>query len=218
MNKLKIILAEDHNLVRNGIKMLLESQADIEVIAEADDGQQVLEHLAAGIIPDIVLADINMPQMDGISLIKAIKLTYPGIKVVILSMLDNEKYVMQAFMEGSYGYILKNVNESEMLFALKTVAGGDRYLCVELTETLLNRFIHQTSAQTEQEEVQVDLSMREIEVLHLVAEGYTNQEMADKLFLSKRTIEGHRQTLIDKTGSKNTASLIRFAVVNGYLN
>ncbi len=218
MNKLKIILAEDHNLVRNGIKMLLESQADIEVIAEADDGKQVLEHLAAGIIPDIVLADINMPEMDGISLIKAIKLTYPDIKVVILSMLDNEKYVMQAFMEGSYGYILKNVNESEMLFTLKTVAGGSKYLCVELTETLLNRFIHQTSAQTKQDEIQVDLSMREIEVLHLLAEGYTNQEMADKLFLSKRTIEGHRQTLIDKTGSKNTASLIRFAVVNGYLN
>lgn len=218
MNKLKIILAEDHNLVRNGIKMLLESQADIEVIAEADDGKQVLEHIASGLIPDIVLADINMPEMDGISLIKAIKLTHSDIKVVILSMLDNEKYVMQAFMEGSYGYLLKNVNESEMLFALKTVAGGSKYLCVELTETMLDRFIHETASQSEQEEIQVDLSMREIEVLHLVAEGYTNQEMADKLFLSKRTIEGHRQMLIDKTGSKNTASLIRFAVVNGYLN
>jgi len=218
MNKLKIILAEDHTLIRNGIKMLLESQADIEVIAEADNGKQVLEHLESGIIPDIVLADINMPEMDGISLIKAIKLTHPDIKVVILSMLDHEKYVMQAFMEGSYGYLLKNVYEREMLFALETVAGGARYLCVELTETLLNRFIHQTSGQTEHEDIQVNLSMREIEVLHLVAEGFTNQEMADKLFLSKRTIEGHRQTLIDKTGSKNTASLIRFAVVNGFLN
>ena len=198
--------------------MLLESQADIEVIAEADNGKQVLEHLESGIIPDIVLADINMPEMDGISLIKAIKLTHPDIKVVILSMLDHEKYVMQAFMEGSYGYLLKNVYEREMLFALETVAGGARYLCVELTETLLNRFIHQTSGQTEHEDIQVNLSMREIEVLHLVAEGFTNQEMADKLFLSKRTIEGHRQTLIDKTGSKNTASLIRFAVVNGFLN
>ncbi|WP_293789310.1 response regulator transcription factor [uncultured Pedobacter sp.] len=218
MDKLKIILAEDHNLVRNGIKMLLESQADIEVIAEADDGTRVLEHMASGLIPDIILADINMPEMDGISLIKAVKSSHPDIKVVILSMLDHEKYVMQAFMEGSYGYILKNVNESEMLFALKTVAGGAKYLCVELTETMLNRCIHEASAQSEQEEVQVDLSMREIEVLNLVAEGYTNQEMADKLFLSKRTIEGHRQMLIDKTGSKNTASLIRFAVVNGYLN
>ncbi|WP_406827216.1 response regulator [Pedobacter sp. KACC 23697] len=218
MNKLKIILAEDHNLVRNGIKMLLESQADIEVIAEADDGKQVLEHLVSGIVPDIILADINMPEMDGISLIKAIKSTHPHIKVVILSMLDQEKYVMQAFMEGSYGYLLKNVNESEMLFALKTVADGAKYLCVELTETMLNRLINQTSAQAEQEKNQVDFSMREIEVLHLVAEGYTNQEMADKLFLSKRTIEGHRQMLIDKTGSKNTASLIRFAIMNGFLS
>lgn len=215
---LKIILAEDHVIVRNGIKLLLETQEGIEVIAEADNGQEVLDIIGSGTVPDIVLTDINMPEMDGISLIRELKASYPAIKVIILSMLDNEKYIAQAFIEGSHGYLLKNVNENEMLFALKTVAAGTRYLCVELTEKLLEQFIHTLSVQTEQEGNQIDLSMREIEVLHLVAEGFTNQEMADKLFLSKRTIEGHRQMLIDKTGSKNTAALIRFAVVNGFLN
>lgn len=215
---LKIILAEDHIIVRNGIKLLLESQDGIQVIAEADNGKDVLELIESGNIPDIILSDINMPEMDGISLVREIKSTYPNIKLIILSMLDNEKYVLQAFSEGCHGYLLKNVNENEMLFALNTVASGTKYLCVELTEKLLDRFIQTLSMQSEYEENQIDLSMREIEVLHLVAEGFTNQEMADKLFLSKRTIEGHRQMLIDKTGSKNTAALIRFAVVNGFLN
>ncbi|QPH41271.1 response regulator [Pedobacter endophyticus] len=213
---LKIILAEDHIIVRNGIKMLLESQPNVQVISEAANGLEVLEQIEAGIVPDIVLTDINMPEMDGINLIRELKLKHPQIKTIVLSMLDNEKYVAQAFNEGSNGYLLKNVNEDEMVFALKTVSAGTKYLCAELTQKVLDRYIQ--TLQSEQNNQQIDLSMREIEVLHLVAEGFTNQEMADKLFLSKRTIEGHRQTLIDKTGSKNTAALIRFAVVNGYLN
>jgi len=213
---LKIILAEDHIIVRNGIKMLLESQSGVQVISEAANGLEVLEQIDAGIVPDIVLTDINMPEMDGINLIRELKLKHPQIKTIVLSMLDNEKYVAQAFNEGSNGYLLKNVNEDEMVFALKTVSAGTKYLCAELTQKVLDRYIQ--TLQSEQNNQQIDLSMREIEVLHLVAEGFTNQEMADKLFLSKRTIEGHRQTLIDKTGSKNTAALIRFAVVNGYLN
>lgn len=215
---LKIILAEDHIIVRNGIKMLLESQSGVQVIAEAANGLEVLELIAAGNIPDIVLTDINMPEMDGISLIKELKSTHPHVKVVVLSMLDNEKYVAQAFIEGCNGYLLKNVNEDEMVFALKTVSAGTKYLCAELTQKVLERYVQNLSLQSHNNNQQIDLSMREIEVLHLVADGYTNQEMADKLFLSKRTVEGHRQTLIDKTGSKNTAALIRFAVVNGYLN
>jgi len=218
MNTLKIILAEDHVIVRNGIKLLLESQSGVQVISEATNGKEVLEMIASGFIPDVILTDINMPEMDGITLIQECRLNHPDVKVVVLSMLDNEKYVAQAFLEGCHGYLLKNVNEDEMMFALKTVTSGTKYLCVELGQRLLDRFIQNLSNQSEQVSPHIDLSMREIEVLHLVAEGFTNQEMADKLFLSKRTIEGHRQMLIDKTNSKNTAALIRFAVVNGYLN
>lgn len=215
---LKIILAEDHVIVRNGIKLLLEYQSLVEVIGETSSGQGVLDLIDSGIVPDIVLTDINMPDLDGIGLIKALKTKYPEVKVIVLSMIDSEKYVAQAFLEGSHGYLLKNVNEDELMFALKTVSNDTKYLCVELAQKLLDKLIGTISAQTEQVSHHVDLTMREIEVLHLLAEGYTNQEMADKLFLSKRTIEGHRQMLIDKTGSKNTAALIRFAVANGYLN
>jgi DNA-binding NarL/FixJ family response regulator len=215
---LKIILAEDHIIVRNGIKLILDSQPGVQVIGEADNGKEVLDLIASGTIPDIVLTDINMPEMDGISLIRELKEKWPDIKTIVLSMLDNEKYVAQAFLEGSQGYLMKNVNEDEMMFALKTVHSGTKYLCCELAQGLLDRLLHNVAAQTEQTHTQIELSMREIEVLHLIAEGYTNQEMADKIFLSKRTVEGHRQSLIDKTGSKNTAALIRFAVTNGYLN
>jgi len=159
-----------------------------------------------------------MPDLDGIGLIKLLKVRNPNIKVIVLSMIDNEKYVAQAFSEGSYGYLLKNVTEEELMFALKTVSNDLKYLCTELTQKLLDKLVVSISTQSEQINYHVDLTMREIEVLHLLAEGYTNQEMADKLFLSKRTIEGHRQMLIDKTKSKNTAALIRFAVANGYLN
>lgn len=215
---LKIILAEDHVIVRNGIKLLLEYQSLVEVIGESSNGQGVLDLIATGVIPDIVITDINMPELDGIGLIKALKILHPSLKVIILSMIDSEKYVAQAFHEGSYGYLLKNVTEDELMFALKTVSNGTKYLCVELAQKLLDKLIGNISAHSKQVSHQVDLTMREIEVLHLLAEGYTNQEMADKLFLSKRTIEGHRQILIDKTGSKNTAALIRFAFINGYLH
>ena len=215
---LKIILAEDHIIVRNGIKLLLEYQSWVEVIGESSSGQGVLDLMASGMVPDIVITDINMQNLDGIELIKALKTLYPSVKVIILSMIDNEKYVAQAFQEGCYGYLLKNVTEDELIFALKTVSNNNKYLCKELTQKLLDKLIGTISMQSKLTSQQVDLTLREIEVLHLLADGYTNQQMADKLFLSKRTIEGHRQMLIDKTGSKNTAALIRFAVTNGFLN
>lgn len=214
----KILLAEDHIIVRNGIKLLLELQSEVEIIGEAGSGKEVIDLLDSGMVPHIILTDINMPQMDGIELIRTLKSSHPDIKIIVLSMLDNEKYVAQAFLEGCKGYLLKNVNEEELMFALRVVARGENYLCVELVQRLIDKLTQNLSSQFEQANEHIDLSMREIEVLHLVAEGYTNQEMAEKLFLSKRTIEGHRQMLIDKTRSKNTAALIRFAVVNGYLS
>ena len=215
---MKVILAEDHNIVRNGIKMLLESQGEIRVVAEANNGLEVLSYFSEGGHADIVIADINMPEMDGISLIAQLRTLSPSTHIVMLSMLDNEKYVAQAFIEGARGYLLKNVGEEELNFALRYVAGGGKYLCAELAEKLLDKLTQTTLQQPEANGQHIDFSLREMEVLHLIAEGYTNTEMADKLFLSKRTIEGHRQALIDKTGAKNTAALIRFAVVNGFIN
>lgn len=212
---LNLILAEDHNIVRNGISMLLETDKEINIIGEAVNGAEVLDMVDNGLKADIVLADINMPELDGISLIGELKKSSPETKVVILSMLDNEKYVAQAFSEGASGYLLKNVSSDELVFSLKHVNAGGKYLCSELSIRLLDKLMHTAHMPPGQTNGQIDFSMREIEILHLIAEGLTNSEMSEKLFISKRTIEGHRQSLIEKTGSRNTAALIRFAVLSG---
>lgn len=214
---MNLILAEDHNIVRNGIRMLLESDKEISIIGEATNGRQALEMVENGLKPDIVLADINMPELDGLSLIKELKLISPDIKIVMLSMLDNEKYVAQAFAEGAVGYLLKNISADELIFSLKHVHSGEKYLCSELSIRLLDKLVHSAGIPLtiNKDSAQIDFSVREIEILHLIAEGLTNLEMSDKLFISKRTIEGHRQSLIEKTGSRNTAALIRFAVLSG---
>ena len=214
-NVIRVILAEDHNIVRNGIKMLLDSQPEISVVSEASNGQQVLDLINAGSEADIVLADINMPQLDGIALIEELKKVSPETKLVILTMLDNDKYVAEAFAAGASGYLLKNLGEDELFFGLKAVHEGGRYICMELALKMLDEVLKTAANQIEK--LDMEFTVRELEVLQLIAEGFTNREMGEKLFLSKRTVEGHRQALLEKTGTKNTAMLIRFAYSNGFI-
>lgn len=215
---LKVILAEDHNIVRNGIRMLLENEPDIEISAEATNGQEVLDLLKKNTEAALILADINMPVMDGMTMLKAIKINYPNVKVVFLSMLDNEKYVSQAFKEGASGYVFKSVSSEELIFSLRQVNNGNRYLCTELALNLLDRSLQESVVFATTQESKIDFSEREVEVLQLIAEGLTNTEIAEKIFISKRTVEGHRQSLLEKTGSRNTATLIRFAILNGFIS
>lgn len=215
---LQVLLAEDHNIVRNGIRMLLETDQDINVAAQAINGNEVLEYLNSGGLADVVLADINMPGMDGIALLKALKSDYHAVKVIMLSMHDHEKYISQAFSAGADAYMLKNVSAEELIFSIKHIYNGGRYLCSELSLRILDKFVIQGYHPENTVSPDIDFSAREIEVLHLIAEGLTNMEMSDKLFISKRTIEGHRQNLIEKTGSRNTATLIRYAVLHGLIH
>ena len=217
---IKVLLAEDHNIVRNGIRSLLDKQHDIEVVAEATDGIEVLQKLEEGIVPDVILTDINMPQLNGLALIQEVRKRLPDAKVLILSMLDHENYVMQALGNGANGYLLKSISEDEMMFAIRHVtAGGNMYVCSELTEKLLIKLSSIPSENSTSElKVAVDLSRRELEILLLIAEGFTNNEIAEKLFTSRRTVEGHRQNLLEKTSARNTATLIRFAVRNGLID
>ena len=213
---IKVLLAEDHNIVRNGIRSLLEIEPGIQVIDEVTNGAEALQRVADGLDVDIVLADINMPEMTGMELIKAMRETPSHAKILILSMLDHENYVIDAINSGAWGYILKNVGKDELLFAISHIAAGNKYICSELAFKMLFKLSY-TSDITDTK-VTEKLSKREIEVLALIAEGYTNMEIADMLFTSRRTVEGHRQNLIEKTGVKNTAALIRLAVRSGIIN
>lgn len=216
-----ILLADDHHLVRDGIKSLIEKYKELKVVGEGADGAeiiQILETTTARI--DVVLADINMPNMSGLELAEAIAADYPTIKVLMLSMLDHEKYVSQALKSGVKGYLLKSVNEEELVFAIKQVMNNSFYVCSELTHQLLNKSLLGYGAAIKTKpnhHLKIEFSNREIEILELIAEGYTNLEIADKLFTSKRTIEGHRLQMIAKAEVRNTAALVKFCITNGIL-
>ena len=218
MKLIKVLLVEDHNIVRNGIKSLLESELSLEVVDEATNGLEAIKKLEEGLDADVILTDLNMPGLSGMDLIARLKSVEHPAKVLVLSMLDHENYVMQAFAAGAKGYMLKNVSKDELVFAIKHLSMGSSYICSEIAIQMLERLNLSQSATNLDSKISVDLSKREIEVLTLLAEGFTNQDIADKLFTSKRTVEGHRQNLIEKTNSKNTASLVRFAILNGIIN
>lgn len=215
---IRIILAEDHNIVRDGIRNLLEKEKDLNIVGEALNGQEVLNLFETGTTADIVLADINMPVMNGIEMSQKLREMKAQTKIVILSMLDHERYVLQAFKAGVNGYLLKNISADELIFAIRHIHIDGRYICSELSLRFLDRLINQPDRSQHERETGIEYSTREIEVLMLVAEGLTNQEIADRLFTSKRTIENYRQALIEKTETKNTASLIRYAIQNGLIN
>ena len=211
---IKVILVEDHLVVRNGIKLLLTSSGDIEIISEANDGNELLELLRTGLQPDIVITDINMPMMDGLEITRYLSKEEPTIKVILLSMLNSPDQVVEAFRMGAYGYLVKNVDFNELIFAVKYVAKGGRYVCQELSMKMIDLLVSSpaTLSLKNEPDFNLELSDREIEVLQLISDGNTNSEIADKLFLSKRTVEGHRQSLISKLNVKNSAELIKFAV------
>lgn len=216
---IRVILTEDHNVVRNGIKSILEKENNLEIVAEATNGKQTIELLEQGMNADVILADVNMPEMSGMEMTVEVKSRFPKVKVIILTMLDHEKYILQAFKNGASAYILKNITSDELIFCIKHVClNNDRYICNELALRMLDRLINKPEPVAPNENTEIDLSKREVEVLSLIAEGYTNFEIADKLFTSKRTVEGHRQNLLDKTGSRNTAALIRYAILSGLIS
>lgn len=215
---IKILLAEDHNIVRNGIRSLLEKEDDLDVVAEASNGKEVLEILEQGIVPDIILSDMNMPEINGLALIDHLKkYSYP-VKVLILSMLEHENYVIQSVNAGAKGYILKSVSQDEMVFAIRHIMKGNLYICSEMTAKILAKVSMFSANAISGSKQEVELSKREVQVLGLISEGHTNNEIAEKLFMSRRTVEGHRQSLLEKTDTKNTATLIRFALKNELIN
>ena len=204
MNEIRILLAEDHLVVRNGIKLLLNSQSDLNVVADVNSGKEALEILNSGLEVDVVITDLGMHNIDGLQLIQEVSDRFPKLKVIVLTMLDCEQHVIKAFEYGAKGYLVKNVGSDELIFSIKHVSKGGRYLCEDLTMSFIQSGIERLKGKNfEVEPIELDLTSRELEVLELLGEGYTNLEISKKLFLSKRTVEGHRQNLIDKTKRKS---------------
>ncbi|QJD97192.1 response regulator transcription factor [Mucilaginibacter robiniae] len=216
---IKVLIADDHQLFRDGIKALFALADDIEVVGEAEDGQGIIQLLGSGQMVDIIITDLNMPLMGGIELAEAIKRQNLAVKIIMVTMLDHERFIVQAFKAGVDGYLIKNAPAQEMIYAVRYVYANSRYLSMHLALRMLDRLMKTPILQQREHEVrEVDFSERELEVLELIADGYTNQEIADKLFTSKRTIEGQRQAMLDKTGMRNTVALIKYAALNGIIH
>ena len=215
---IKVLIADDHVIVRNGLVSILEKDEAIDVIGEGANGLEIIRLIQNGIVPDIVITDINMPEMDGIELTLLIKSNYPEIKVLILTTIDQERNIIESFNAGAEGYLLKSVSIAEVVFAIEQLKLGYKHICTNISIKLIESIKGQFSFHSQNPKLNIQISKREIEILTLIAEGYTNGEIAEKLFTSKRTIEGNRQNLLDKTGKKNTAALINFVVRNGLIN
>ena len=212
-----ILLADNHKIVRHAIKMIIADNADFQVTGEADNAQSLLKHLEDKKV-ELLILDLNMPDKDGFELIEELKKNYPQLQIMVFSMYENESIVRQIIESGAQGYVLKSTEAEELVHAIKTVGSGRFYICMAIAEKLLKR-VHLKTFKSQQQIASRtgNLSRRELEVLNLIAEGMTNSEIAEKLFTSKRTIDTHRQNLIEKTNTRNTATLIKYAIANGLL-
>ena len=208
MKEYRLAIVDDHKMFRSGLRFLLNDIPEIRVVGEASNGLEFLD-LAANEIIDIVLMDINMPEMSGLeATCEALKL-YPKLKIIVLSMHGEEEYYDQMVEAGVQGFLLKNSGVDDLNAALQAVINGGTYFSQELLVGILNKK-KQKQFQTEV----VKLTQRELEVLRLICEGYCNTDIAEKLFISHRTVDRHRSNLLSKTGCPNSTSLVMYAVKN----
>jgi two-component system, NarL family, response regulator NreC len=208
---IRVLIVDDHPVVRSGLRRVLESVADIEVVGEAGDAKQAVFETRAQ-KPDIILMDVVMPGASGIEAIPDVLHDAPDAKVLILSMQDDPNYVRQAFAAGAAGYVLKEAADTDLVAAVREVAGGGRYV-----HPTLGALIVAADAEERERAEQDPLSDRERDVLHLLALGHTNQEISDKLFISVRTAETHRAHIMQKLRLSTRAELVRYALDQGLL-
>lgn len=205
----KVLLVDDHTLFRNGLRGLLQSEGIAEVVGEASDGEEFLAMLP-GSDAEVVLLDIDMPRMGGTEAAARALGIHPSLKIITLSMHGDEHYYFSMVSAGVKGFLLKSSEISEVAAAIDTVARGGTYFSQELLQGLVG--ILKTTPRGEEPD---SLSERELEILLLICRGLSNQEIADRLFISKRTVDKHRANIMDKTDTKNTANLVVFAIKNG---
>jgi DNA-binding NarL/FixJ family response regulator len=213
---IKIVIVENQQIMLSSLSALLGKYDHIKVIAEVTCASELFSLLDTKPKVDLIITDIMMPNTDGITMIAQLRDKNIDTPAIILSMLEDEKHSVAAFKAGANAYLSKNIDVDEVLFAINTVMKGNRYFASELAIQVLERY-HKQIGVPEDDQVKIVFSDRELSVMDLMAEGLTNQQIADLLFLSKRTVEGIRQSILEKTGAKNSAALIKYAILHGYI-
>ena len=212
---IRLFLVDDHAVLRYGLRTLFQQDPSLQVVGEAENGEQLLAQLPATPC-DVVLLDLHMPGLDGLATTRRLRAEFPDVRILILSMADHERAIAEVMAAGAAGYVLKNAGHDEILLGMRTVAAGKRFLCSELGLTMLEKLLAVIPESASQ--LMSGLTAREQEILRLVAAGLTTAQIAEKLFTSPRTVESHRQNIMAKTGTKNTAALVKAAASQGWLS
>lgn len=212
MNNIRIAIVDDQQLFRQGIASIIHTQPGFELCIEADNGASFIKTLQnSSIIPDIILADLEMPEMNGIALNEWIQENHPELKVIILSIHTKERLIAKMVQNGASGYLMKNCDKAELINAIKTTYNSGFYINMQVLRAIQNASIQPKGIKNEIG-IPIEISPREKEVLILICQEHTNIEIADKLFISQRTVDAHRNNLLAKTGCRNTAGLVLFAI------
>ncbi len=214
---MRIVLAEDHRILREGLRSIFASEPDLELTGEAMDGREAINQ-ARELQPDLMILDLSMPRMDGLTALKEIKRVAPQTRVLVMTVHRTEEYVFRAIEDGADGYVLKDASATELLLAVRSVLAGERYLSAAVATQVVTAYLKQKSPQEDpaQPRSALDtLSTREREVLKLVAEGYRSREIGEFLYISEKTVEKHRANLMRKIGVKSAAALTAFAIEKG---
>ncbi len=204
------MIVDDHKLVRDGIRSHLEMIPNYDIVAEAANGKAALAQLET-IQPDLILMDVNMDGMDGISCTREITKQYPAIRVLALSMLNENQFIKQMLAAGAAGYLLKNCDEEELKRAIDTIIAGGTYYSPQVTKIIMSS-LHRGPKKAPPKGMSIPITEREMEVLRLILREYTNKEIADALYISPRTVDAHKRNLLEKTGAKNVAGLVLYAI------
>jgi len=207
---MRVLIADDHGIVRSGLRMLLENAADVEVVGEAADGAQARD-MAIRERPDLAILDVKMPKLTGLQATRAIREQAPGVAVLILSMYDDERYLFEALKAGASGYVLKAQADSDLLEAVRAVARGEPFLTPKAQRALIKDVLGAGAVPTD------ELTPREQEVVKLVAEAHTNKEIAEILHLAEKTVENHRSNAMRKLGMRDRVELVRYAIRKGLI-
>ena len=209
----RILIADDHAIVRSGLKKVLDSKPDLEVVADAEDGAEAVEKALKEDV-DLAILDVSMPRMTGIQAVAELHKRKPELKTLMLSMHDSEQFLFEALKAGASGYVLKSGADTDIVDAVRAAMRGDSYLYPSAVTTLVRDYVDRGGRGEEQFDV---LTPREIEVLKLIAEAYTSKQIADTLFISIKTVDRHRQNILDKLGMRDRVELTRYAIRRGLI-